>query len=200
MHFAGVVATYVTPPRQVVCNVIKRIRWERPPIGWKKLNTDGSSLGSNGQAGCGGTVRDEHGRWLAGFSKSIGSASAFVAELWGLRDGLVLCSNLNIQCLLVEVDSNALVLALLNPEYVNLVVSPLLDDCRHLLSCFLQVQIKHCFRQANRCADVMARMGSAHCLDVSVFHSPPVDALEAFEADLNGLFFDRSCPVLAVAP
>ena len=191
---------YVAPPRQAVCNVIKRIRWERPPIGWKKLNTDGSSLGSNGQAGCGGTVRDEHGRWLAGFSKSIGSANAFVAELWGLRDGLALCSNLNIQCLLVEVDSSALVLALLNPKYVNLIVSPLLDDCRHLLSCFPQVQINHCFRQANRCADVMARMGSAHCVDASVFHSPPVDVLEAFEADLNGLFFDRSCPVLAVAP
>ena len=125
-----------------------------------------------------------------GFSKFIDSASAFVAEMWGLRDGLVLCSNLNIQCLLVEVDSSALVLVLLNPEYVNLVVSPLLDDCRHLLSYFLQVQIKHCFRQANRCADVMARMGSAHCLDVSVFHSPPVDVLEAFEADLNGLFFE----------
>ena len=46
----------------------------------------------------------------------------------------------------------------------------------------------------------MARMGSAHCLDFSVFHSLPVDVLEAFEADLNGLFFDRSCPVLAVAP
>ncbi|KAF3970649.1 hypothetical protein CMV_005672 [Castanea mollissima] len=49
-------------PRQAVCNVIKQIRWERPPNGWKKLNTDGSRMGSNGQAGCGGIVRDEHER------------------------------------------------------------------------------------------------------------------------------------------
>ena len=120
--------------------------------------------------------------------------------MWGFKDGLVLCSNLNIQCLLVEVDSSALVLALLNPEYVNLVVSPLLDGCRHLLSYFLQVQIRHCFRQANCYADIMARMGLAHCLDFSVFHSPPVDVLEAFEADLNGMFFDKSYPVRDVAP
>ena len=130
---------YAVSPRQSVCNVIKRIRWERPPSGWKKLNTDGSSLGSNGRAGCGGTVRDEHGRWLVGFTKHIGSASAFVVEMWGLRNGLFLCNNLNIQCLIVEVDARAFVHALLNPEYVNFVVSPLLDDCRHLLSRFHQV-------------------------------------------------------------
>ncbi|XP_065627117.1 uncharacterized protein LOC111989670 [Quercus suber] len=125
-------------------------------------------------------------------------ASAFVAELWGLRDGLILCSNLNILCLIVEVDNSALVDALLNSEYVNLVVSPLLDDCRLLLSQFHQVQIRHCFRQANRCADVMARMGSVLSLDFPVFLSPPVDALEAFEADLNGLCFVRRCPVRVV--
>ena len=39
---------YATSPRHSVCNVIKRIRWERPPIGWKKLNTNGSRLGSIG--------------------------------------------------------------------------------------------------------------------------------------------------------
>lgn len=117
-------------------NVIKRIRWERPPIGCKKLNIDGSRLGIIGRAGYGGVVRNEHGRWIVGFSKHNNSASIFVAEMWGLRDGLILCSNLNIQCLIVEVDARALVDALLNSDYVNIVVSPLLDDCRHLLSRF----------------------------------------------------------------
>lgn len=71
-------------PRDSVCNVFKRIRWKRPPIGWKKLNTDGSQLGNNGRAGCGGVVRVEHGRWISGFTKHISSASSFVAEMWGL--------------------------------------------------------------------------------------------------------------------
>lgn len=50
-------------------------------------------------AGCGGVVRDEHGNWLVGCSRSIGITSSFVAELWSLRDGLLLCYNLNISSL-----------------------------------------------------------------------------------------------------
>ncbi|KAL0016538.1 hypothetical protein SO802_003607 [Lithocarpus litseifolius] len=103
---------YAASPRHSVYNVIKRICWERPPIGWKKLNTDGSRLGSNGRAGCGGIVRDVQGR----------------------------------------------------------------SDI------------------------VMARLGSDQLLDFVLFHSSPVDVLEAFEADLNGMYFDRSCPERSVIP
>ena len=39
----------------------RSIRWERPAVGWKKLNSDGSIIGSSGQVGCGGVVRNEHG-------------------------------------------------------------------------------------------------------------------------------------------
>ena len=39
---------YATSSRHSVCNVIKRIQWERPPIGWKKLNTNDPRLGSIG--------------------------------------------------------------------------------------------------------------------------------------------------------
>lgn len=38
------------------------------------------------RVGCGGVVRDEHGGWVAGFARHIGSTSSFVTELWGLRD------------------------------------------------------------------------------------------------------------------
>ena len=41
--------------------VLKSIRWEKPNTGWKKLNTDGSSVDSLGLAGGGGVVRDEQG-------------------------------------------------------------------------------------------------------------------------------------------
>lgn len=81
----------------------------------------------------------------------------------------------------------------LNSDYVNIVVSPLLDDCKQLLSCFQQVQIRHCYRQANCCADVMARMGSDQPVDYIVFRSPHEGVLEAFEVNCNGLFFDRRC-------
>ena len=36
-----------------------------------KLNTDGSSIGNAGMAGCGGVIRDDRGCWIVGFSKQI---------------------------------------------------------------------------------------------------------------------------------
>ena len=96
-------------PRDLTCSIIKRVRWEKPQVVWKKLNTDGASKGNPGLAGCGGVVRDENGGWIAGFSRLIGVTSSFEAELWGLREGLIFCSNLNIHSLLVELDAKAVV-------------------------------------------------------------------------------------------
>lgn len=72
----------------------------------------------------------------------------------------MLCSNLNIQSLIIELDARMIVDALLNPSYVNNIISPVFDNCRQLLTRFQQVQIRHSYRHANHCADVMARMGS----------------------------------------
>ena len=67
---------------------MKCIRWERPRSDWKKLNTDGSSLGNLGLVGGGGVIKDDIGNWVVGFSRRIGVTSSFEAELWALRDGL----------------------------------------------------------------------------------------------------------------
>ena len=97
---------YVTSPRNPICKTNRRIRWQKPPARWEKLNTDGSSMDSLERAGWRGIVRDEHGGWVVGFAKHIGSTKKFVAELWGPRDRLVLCCNMNISCLIVEIDAN----------------------------------------------------------------------------------------------
>ena len=135
----------VTAPRLQSRRVLRSIRWERPDFGWRELNTDGACSEPHGLAGCGGVVRNEDGQWVAGFSKRIGITSSFAAEMWGLREGLKLCCNLNIRSLEVEMDAKAIVDVLQNTGYVNNVISPILDDCRHLISLFQNVRIKHCF-------------------------------------------------------
>ena len=45
-------------------------------------------MGHHGLASCGGLVRSADGQWVVGFSKRIGVTSSFVAEWWGLREGL----------------------------------------------------------------------------------------------------------------
>ena len=127
-------------------------------------------------------------------NKIIGTTSSFVAEMWGLRDGLVLCKNLNIQCLVVELDASMIVDALTKPDYVNNIISPIFDDCKQLLTHFQQFQICHCFRQANCCADMMARKGAEQQLDYCAFYSPPVDVLEIFRKDLDGMYYNSLYP------
>lgn len=123
-------------PRNLTRSGVITCRWERPPKGWMKLNTDGCAAGSPGLAGCGGVVRDSNGEWVSGFSRLIGTTNSFVAELWGLRDGLILCSNLNIQSLIVELDAKSVVDIFGNSVYVNDGLSPILDDCRMLITRF----------------------------------------------------------------
>ena len=95
---------------------------------------------------------------MAGFARRIGITSSFKTELWRLWNGLTLCSNLNISALIVELDAKVIVDIFHNANYEKNIVSPILDDYRQLFSKFGQVQIKHIYCQANRCADTLARM------------------------------------------
>ena len=102
-----------------------------------KLNTDGLFVGNPGVVGCGGVVRDDRDKWVARFTRRIRLTSSFVAELWGLRDGLMMCCNLNISShLVVKLDAKAILDVLGKSYYVNNVISSILDDCRLLASRF----------------------------------------------------------------
>ena len=47
----------------------------------------------------------------------------------------------------------------------------LVDDCRELLLHLPQVKLSHCFREANFCADALAKWGSASNVLSFVFYS-----------------------------
>ena len=106
---------------------------------------------------------------MAGFSRRIGATNSFMAELWGLRDGLILCSNLHLPSLIIEIDAKAIVDALLHLNYKNNVISPILEDCRQLVTQFHWIQFKHSYSEANRCADVLTRRGTKQDIDFLLF-------------------------------
>lgn len=179
--------------KSISCKSIKKIRWEKPEVGWMKLNTDGASNPLLGSAGGGGLIRDEDGKWVAGFARKIGKVDSFLAELWALRDGLILCHHMNVAAVVIELDAKALVDAFTNPSYSNTVSSGLFDDCKQLVTHLPQCSIKHVFREANMCADQLARLGSLQALDFTLFSCPPVDIMKFYEADSQGLFVNRLC-------
>ena len=85
-----------------------------------------------------------------------------------------------------------------NSAYVNQIISPILDNCRQLMTRFQQVQLKHCYRQANRCTNLMARLGANQEQEYILFSSPPVDLAKTLEDDCIGVFFNRLCTDLEV--
>ncbi|KAG5030264.1 hypothetical protein JHK87_013778 [Glycine soja] len=59
------------------------------------LNTDGSVKGVASPAGCGALIRDHQGRWVCGLAYKIGIMSPYIAELWGVCQGLIMARERN---------------------------------------------------------------------------------------------------------
>ena len=167
--------------------------WTKPQPLWTKLNTDGSALGSPGLAGGGGIIKDCHGEWISGFERSIGFTTSFAAEFWALRDGLMLCLNLGITAVEVEVDASSIVSLLANATETNSEIDSLVDDCRDMLKRIPQAQVKHCYSESNKCADRLARLGTDMEENFVVFDVPPHVIVSLLMLDKLGMTQERIC-------
>ena len=178
--------------------ILKSIRWEKLNEEWLTLNTDSSATGSDGLAEGGGLIRDGNGTWLIGFARKIRTATSFLAELWALRDGLRLCLQIQAQAVYIELDAKAVVDALHSQSCTNTVIYSIMEDCRHLVTQIPQTRVKHVYREANRFADFLAKLGTGLQNDFAIFSSPPVDLLSILEDDVCGFSVNRLCPVVLV--
>ena len=118
-------------------------------MGWLKLNTEGSAVGNLGIVGGGGLIRNENGDWIIGFARLLGITSGVMVELWALKDGLTLASQLRIADICVELDAKLIDLLLNNYSINNLMLEPLLSDCRTLLKKFHSTTVQYIFRKTN---------------------------------------------------
>ena len=91
-------------------------------------------LGNPGLAGGGGVVRDWTGRWIVGFTRKISITTSLLAELWAIRDGLMLCIERNFSKVEVELGAKAIVDMLTDLQYDNMSISLILEDCKLLVS------------------------------------------------------------------
>ena len=99
------------------------VGWEKPPVGWAKINLDGSALGNPRRVGGSGVIRDHNGKWLKGYARSLGSTNSCMAELWAL----LLARDMGLNNLIIELDALSVVLLMIN-NTPNLTLEPLLND------------------------------------------------------------------------
>jgi ribonuclease HI len=84
------------------------IAWISPPTDWFALNIDGAAKQSEKTAGCGGVIRDDKGSWIDGFAKALGDTTAYMAELWGIYEGLTIAHRRGVMKLELRTDSQVL--------------------------------------------------------------------------------------------
>ena len=136
-----------------------RVGWKPPSAGIFKLNTDGASRGNPGKSGAGGLIRNHEGRWVAGFCHNIGTTNSLEAELIAIRDGLELVNRLKLMNVDVETDSKLSVQLIAGSIFRGDHVNSLVSDCRRLMAEIGSTTLRHVYREANACADILANMG-----------------------------------------
>lgn len=153
--------------------------WEKPQTGWARLNIDRAAIGNPGRVGCGGLIRNDRGEWMGVFSRSLGCSNRFIAKM-----------QLNVVD--IQLDANAIVQLLSNPFDANICAMPLPNDRRQLISQIAQARIGHCFREANSCADLLARIRTNQDRTFVLYHDPPMDLLQLLSSDKVGLYHNRT--------
>ena len=74
------------------------MRWEKPPSGWVKCNTDGAFYEQQGQGATGAVLRNDTGDFLRGGAKWYNHClDALSMEALACRDGLALALQTGIQ-------------------------------------------------------------------------------------------------------
>ena len=133
-------------------------------------------------------MRNEHGNWINGFARNCGKVNSVMAKLWALRDGLQMAATENIHNLIIELDALAVV-HLMKNSFVNFSLEPLLTNCKLLLKKFPNLRIEHVYREANQCADALARIGITSDVHFLLFAHPPPVVDRLCTLDIEGAFF-----------
>jgi ribonuclease HI len=129
------------------------------------------------------------GKWISGFSKSLGVTTAYVAELWGLFEGLTMTRRLGYKKVDVQMDSTIIVQTINNYSVANASGWGLTRKIRFFLILDWNVKIKHIYREANRGADMLTNIGCFHGIGLLVYHQPPSQLIQVLEVDIKGVSF-----------
>jgi ribonuclease HI len=170
--------------------VVSHIRWRPPKISFVKLNTDGAYK-KDQIAGCGGIIRGNQGEWLGGYAKCVGLCSAFVAELWGVLEGLRCVRRLGFMNVELNIDSVAVVQVLKERRFNSSLGSALIKQIWKLLDMDWNIEIFHTYREANKCADALANLGCSLGYDLVFFDDCPLTIRETFAKDNMGISTPR---------
>ena len=138
----------------------------------------------------GDVIRNHEGEWMKGYARPLGCTNNCMAELWILRDGLILAKEMELNNLIIELDALSVVL-LMNNNTANMLMESLLTNCKNLVRAIPNKQIIHVYREANQCADVLAKLGASSLSSFVVFLNPPSVVERIIAYDKTNLYCNK---------
>ena len=118
-------------------------------------------------------ICNANGEWVKGIARAIGVTTSAVAELWALPDGIRLCVALKILAVIIELDAKLVVDLLQKEDRIQNGLDAILGDCKVGLRDIIMVKIQNCYREANKCANSLARRGALLPQDFCSFSGTP---------------------------
>lgn len=137
--------------------------WQPPPVGWWKINVDGSALGKPGPAGIGAVIRDSTGETILVISRYIGEADYSYAELMAVHEILFVLVHghgFPLPRTIIESDSSVVVSWLTGGTRYPWYYDRELLVTKGMLSMIGGLSIHHIHRERNAFADSMAKRGA----------------------------------------
>ncbi|KAF7833419.1 ribonuclease H [Senna tora] len=172
----------------------KIVKWDKPELGWIKINVDGACNSEHAaKAACGGVARNAQGMFVGAFTRNLGSCSVIHAELWGVLSGLEMALHYQYRKVVIEMDSLVACELIKSPLMDSHPCAALLRDIHRRCCDVGEVVFQHVFREGNRAADAMARLAHDSRLQLSFLLSPPGDIISFLDDDNRGVGTLRSC-------
>ncbi|RLM69491.1 hypothetical protein C2845_PM17G09160 [Panicum miliaceum] len=163
-------------------------RWQRPPVGWMKINTDAAYTAANGRGATGVVLRNDQGVVLVGAARAYSNvADVMMAEVMGARDGVLLALEQGATKVLLETDNATLISLLNSDDGIQSVIVGFWHEVRELSLSFVSFACIHVKREGNEAAHLCACMPSASCPELSWFEPFPNWLKEATNKDCDGV-------------
>jgi ribonuclease HI len=132
-------------------------------------------------------IRGENKEWLGGFSKFIGLCSAFVAELWGVFEGLELAQIKGFGKVEICVDSQAVINSIRKGDGGNAMGFRLVQRIRQMLELNWEVSISYNYKEANRCVDGLANLTFTLLEEIEYYDVCPDFIKGLYDNDVSGV-------------
>jgi ribonuclease HI len=137
---------------------VTEMRWEKPPLGWVKCNTDGAFHEQQGQGATGAVLRNDSGGFLRGGAKWYNHClDALSMEALACRDGLTLALQAGFQKVWLETDCQEVVKLWQAGVNQRSSVVSIIREIRELSTLFQDFKFSFVSRSCNKLAHALAK-------------------------------------------